>query len=117
MPDTFYDELRAITRKQDDGVPARLRRLDPAGILVKGFEVVAIEGRRGGERFENADGAGEFAVERRGVNACRLEQPALGDSPVVGERTPDQDAREQGAWKHGAENQNEQVDPDRTQQR
>jgi hypothetical protein len=82
---------------------------------MKGFEVAVIESRRGRERFEDAADAGEFAIEGGRVDASRVEQPTLGGRPVAVERTPDEDARQQRAGQHGAENQNEQVNPDRTQ--
>ena len=79
------------------------------------LEVVALERRRGRKGPERADDAGELAIERGGVDARRLDQPALGGRTIIGKRPPYQNAREQGAGKNGAEDQNQQVNPERTQ--
>ena len=79
--------------------------MDPAGVRMEGFEVAAIDGRRGGERFEDADDAAEFAIDRGRVDARRVEQPPPGHGTVVGERAPHQNARQQRPGQHGAENQ------------
>ena len=92
-----------------------MRRLHALPILIEPFEIFVFEHWRSREQFQGADNARKFAVQRRRVDARRFDQPALADRPVVGERAPHEDARQQSARQEGAENQEEQVEAERAQ--
>ena len=80
-------------------------------LLIEGLEIVTIECWRGRERLQRALGGRELAVERRGIHARGIEQPALGGGTVVGECPPHENTSQQGSWQHRAKYQDEKVDP------
>jgi hypothetical protein len=91
--------------------------LHATSFKIERFEIRLVEGWRRREGVQDADAAIELSIERRRVNARRLEQAALADRAVIRDGAPHQDAREQGTRQHRTENENQQVNANWPQRR